>query len=136
MEHKLKRGRRQFRFEKDLLRLMVEEKNSKRSVLTELNRCKNRQEEIDLIKSMIEGPKFFAFFQTLEDAKKIAAKIPYIERHGTVTYIRQTVEGYQLFTGGKISQEEAAKVAAIIMDPNSLQIGTTFFDSSDVKVVN
>jgi len=110
-------------------------KNSKRLVLTGLNQCKTHEEEIDLVKATVEGPKFFAFFRTFEDAKKTASKIPYIDRTGTVTYIRHTPSGYQLFTGGAMSLDEATLVAKAILDPASRQIATTFFDPTGTDVV-
>ncbi len=105
-------------------------RNDKRYVLSKLNECKNRDEEVNLIKALVEGPKFFAIFANFEDAKKTASKIPYIDRNGTVTYIRSMADGYHLFTGGQISGSEASQVAQIIMDPNSRQKATYFYDWS------
>jgi hypothetical protein len=68
-------------------------KNDKRYILSKLNKCKNRKDEVDLVKDCVEGPKIFVDFKSFQDAKKAAEKIPYLERKSTVSYIRATDEG-------------------------------------------
>ncbi|MCW4009388.1 MAG: hypothetical protein NWF05_02050 [Candidatus Bathyarchaeota archaeon] len=107
---------------------MSRETNDKRYVLSRLNECKNTDEAVALIRSLVEGPKFFALFRNFADAKRAAAKIPYIDKQGTVTYIKSTDEGYQLFTGGIISDKDAAQVFSVVNDPKSRQIALSFYD--------
>jgi hypothetical protein len=47
---------------------MHAEKNSLRYIISQLNECKNIEEEITLIKSSIAGPKIFAAFSNFDAA--------------------------------------------------------------------
>lgn len=106
----------------------ISEEKGLEIILSKLYKCKNINEELELINSMIEGPKFFAQFDTVDDAKVITTKIPYFNREGTLTYIIPCADGCNLFTGGKISNDEALQVFNTLRDPKSHQKGTTFYD--------
>jgi len=114
-------------FDRFLKKFLKKEKTSE-FILSKLYECKNFEEELDVINSLVDGPKFFVQFDNVEDAQKMITKIPYFNRKGTLTYIRPCADGCYLFTGGKISNDEALQVFNTIRDPNSRQKGTYFYD--------
>ena len=57
-------------------------------ILSRLQEGKNSQEAVDLINSLLDGPKSVVFFDNADDAQRSTAKIPYSNREGTIKYGR------------------------------------------------
>ena len=111
-----------------LFNWLFKKKNSTESIFLKLNECGDPGEEVNIVNSMVPWPKFFAQFDNMEDAENMHASIIYLHRKGTVTYIRPNLDGYRLFTGGKISNDEALQIFNTIRHHNSGQKGTMFYD--------
>lgn len=88
-------------------------------ILSRLQEGKNSQEEVDLINSLLDGPKSVVFFDNADDAQRSTAKIPYSNREGTMTYGRPIQDGVYVFTGGRILGDEALAVFNAIRAPGS-----------------
>ena len=72
--------------------------------------------------------KFMVFFNSADDAQRFVTMIPYQNRNGTITYGRPILDGVYVFTGGKISDNEALAVFNAIIAPGSNQKRTAFYD--------
>lgn len=102
-------------------------KNDTTYILSRLRECKNSSEEIDLINSLLDGPKFMVFFDNADDALRFAGKVSYYGREGTLTFGRPISDGVYVFTGGRISNDEALAVFNAIRAPGSNQKRAVFY---------
>ncbi|MGI5971603.1 MAG: hypothetical protein ACOX7P_07775 [Oscillospiraceae bacterium] len=103
--------------------------NNSHYIQEKLQNCRGGEAESRIVNTFIKGPKFFAVLSSAEDTIRFINDIPYLNRKGTVTFVRPESNGFRLFTGGKISKQEALSILELIKNTD-VNHGAYFYDWS------
>src|SRR3989304_2449445 len=98
---------------------MFGRKSNTKYIISELSKCQEIEEQLSILNKYLEGPKFQTFFDAQKKAEAFCKKIPYMNRDKTVTFIRPVTDGFMLFTGGKMTGEEAMQILDALRNSRS-----------------